>query len=357
MRKLSLFGLLVITSTAMLFLCLSVAPVVYAQQKITLTLASHFGATQFVHSDQYPRYFKLVEKAAKGKYVLDIKLYPSESLLKGSDIYDGVTKRIADCGVQSTGYIPGRLPVFLTLSQSGIAPIDNCISASLTAWEFVNKYKPKEFDDVKLLLTYGTGPGWVHSNKPIRKAEDLKGMRLRVTGAGALGAKAVGAEPVAMPMPDVYLAAKKGVIDGLVSPAETLKNYKHGEVFKYSTFFPIFYSEFMVFVMNRSAWNALPKDLQDAFDAVSAAGVEEAGHFWQHEMELSMEYAKKLPGGHEFASLSPEETAKLLKLLEPVRNQYIANLNSKGLPGKEIANDAQKISEKYNKQTYGPWKP
>jgi TRAP-type transport system periplasmic protein len=356
MKKFSLFNLFVIAFVT-LFFCLSAAPVVYAQQKITLSFASHFGATQFVHTDQYPRYFKMVEKAANGKYVLDIKAYFGESLLKGADIYDGVVKRIADSGVQSTGYIPGRLPVFLTLSQSGIAPVDNCISASLTAWEFVNKYKPKEFDDVKLLLTYGTGPGWVHSNKPIIKAEDLKGMRLRVTGAGALGAKAVGAEPVAMPMPDVYLAAKKGTIDGLVSPAETLKNYKHGEVFKYSTFFPIFYSEFMIFVMNRSAWNVLPKDLQEAFDAVSAAGVEEAGHFWQHETELAMEYAKKLPGGHEFMVLSAEETAKLKKLVEPVREQYTATLNSKGLPGKEIVDDAQKISEKHNKQTYKPWKP
>jgi hypothetical protein len=85
--------------------------------------------------------------------------------------------------------------------------------------------------------------------------------------------------------------------------------------------------------------------------------VEEAGYFWQHETELAMEYAKKLPGGHEFMYLSAEETAKLKKLLEPVREQYTATLNSKGLPGKEIVDDAQKISEKYNKQTYKPWKP
>ncbi len=356
MKKLSVLNMFVVVFVA-LFFYLSVVPAVHAQQKITLSMASHFGGTAFIHTDQYPRYFKMVEKAAKGKYVLDIKLFPGESLLKGADNYDGVVKRVADSAIQSAGYIPGRLPVFLTLSQSGIAPIKNCIAASLTAWEFVNKYKPKEFDDVKLLLTYGTGPGWVHSNKPIRKADDLKGMRLRVTGAGALGAKAVGAQPVAMAMPDVYLAAKKGTIDGLVSPPETLKNHKHAEVFKYSTFFPIFYSEFMVFIMNKSVWDSLPKDLQEAFDAVSAAGVEEAGQFWEREQKLAMEYAKKQPGGHEFLYLPDEEMAKLKKLIEPVKEQYITLLNSKGFPGKQIVEDAGKIAEKYNKQEYKPWKP
>jgi TRAP-type C4-dicarboxylate transport system substrate-binding protein len=356
MKKFSLIHLFIIASITLLF-CLSVVSGVQAQQKITLSMASHFGATAFIHTDQYPRYFKMVEKAAKGKYVLDIKLYPGESLLKGADNYDGVVRKIADSAIQSTGYIPGRLPVFLTLSQSGIAPINNCLAASLTAWEFVNKFKPKEFDDVKLLITYGTGPGWVHSNKPILKADDLKGMRLRVTGAGALGAKAVGAQPVAMGMPDVYLAAKKGTIDGLVSPAETLKNHKHAEVFKYSTFFPIFYSEFMIYIMNKSVWNSLPKDLQEAFDSVSAAAVEEAGHFWDREQKLAMEYAKKQPGGHEFLYLPEAEMAKLRKLIEPVKEQYVATLNAKGLPGKQIVEEAGKIAEKYNKQPAKPWKP
>jgi TRAP-type transport system periplasmic protein len=356
MRKLSLFcGFTIVLIT--LFFCLSLAPVVQAQQKISLSLASHWPATNYVQVDQFPRYFKMVEKAAKGKYVFDIKWYPAESLLKGADIYDGVVKGVADTGIQSLGYTPGRFPVMLTLSQPGIAPINNCGAAAHTAWEFYKKYKPKEFDDTKALFFYGTGPGWVHAHKPIRKAEELKGLRLRVTGAGASGAKAVGAEPVAMVMIDVYLAAKKGTIDALVSPTETLKNYKHAEVFHYSTFFPQFFSELMAFVINRAVWNKFPKDLQEAFDAVANDAVDEAGQIWQYQSELAKEHAKQQPGGHEFLYLSEEEVAKLGKLLVPVREQYAATLNSKGLPGKEMVDDGQKISEKYNKQTYKTWKP
>jgi TRAP-type C4-dicarboxylate transport system substrate-binding protein len=356
MRKFSSFNLFAIAFIT-LFFCLSISPVAIAQQKITLSVASHWPATNFVQTDQYPRYFKMVEKAAKGKYAFDLKWYPAESLLKGADIYDGVAKKIADTGIQSLGYMPGRFPAMLTLSQSGFAPVNTCSAAAHTAWEFFKKYKPKELDDTKVLIFYGTGPGLIHTHKPIRKVEDLKGVRLRVTGAGALGAKAVGAEPVAMGMIDVYLAAKKGTIDGLVSPAETLKNYKHAEVFQYSTFAPFFYSELMAFVMNKSVWEKLPKDLQDAFDAVSEDAVDEAGQIWQYETELAMDYAKKQAGGHEFIYMSDEEVARLKKLLEPVKEQYIATLNSKGLPGKEMVENAQKISEKYNKQTYKAWKP
>ena len=326
-------------------------------EKITLGLVHIWPPTFYTHVEQFPRFFKMVEKATNGKYILDIKWYPVGTLLGGSEIYDGVVKGIADSGCASFSYTPGRFPVMLALNEPGIAPPENPDAASRTGWEYYNKWKPKELTDVKVLYLFGTGPGWIHSKKPIRTVDDMKGLKIRVTGPGVAVAKAVGGEPIALVMGEVYIAAQKGIIDSLISPTVTLQGWKFHELFKYSTFVPHFYSEFFYVAMNWAKWKALPKDLQAAFDAVAEDAVKEAGQIWQYNSKKAMDFAKQQPGGHEFLYLPEAEVAKLKQLLEPTRAKYIATLKAKGLAGEEIVNEARRIVEKYNKLKYEPWKP
>jgi TRAP-type C4-dicarboxylate transport system substrate-binding protein len=330
---------------------------VHAAEKITIGFASIWNMNHYTSTDQIPRFFKMVEKATNGKYAIDIKWYPVGTLLGGSEIYDGIAKGIVDAGISSFGYAPGRFPVILALNQSGVAPPENSDAAARTVWEYYNKLKPKELEDTKILYLCATGPGWLHSKKPIRTVDEMKGLKIRCTGGGTLGVKAVGADPIGMPMGDVYLAAQKGVFDANVAPLEVLEGWKHHEVFEYSTFVPQFYSEFFHINMNLAKWKALPKDLQDAFDAIAMDAVKDAGQIWQYQQQHGMDFAKAGPGGHTFIYLSKEEVAKLQKLCEPVRGQYIATLNSKGLPGEEIAKSATEIMAKNNKLKYEPWKP
>jgi TRAP-type C4-dicarboxylate transport system substrate-binding protein len=41
--------------------------------------------------------------------------------------------------------------------------------------EYYKKFKPKEFDEVKVLYFFAHGPGILHTKKPVYKLEDLKG--------------------------------------------------------------------------------------------------------------------------------------------------------------------------------------
>jgi TRAP-type C4-dicarboxylate transport system substrate-binding protein len=328
-----------------------------AAQKITIGFAHIWPATSAQQVDQFTRYFKRVEKAAGGKYTLDVQYYPVGTLLGGADIYDGVIKGIAEAGCTSFGYTPGRFPVTLTMNQPGIAPPANCSAAGSAMWEFYHKYQPAELANAKTLYIFATGPGWLHSRKAIRTVDDLKGLKIRVTGAGVNGVKAVGGEAVAMAQGDVYLSAQKGIVDASVSPVEVLQTYKQGEVFPYSTFMPFFYSEFFPVTVNWGKWSSLPKDLQDAFDNVELDGIKEAGQIWEYINKTAWDYSIALPGGHEFIYFSDTEVAKMKELLKPIRNTYVADLKAKGFPGEDIANSAATIVEKYNKQQYEPWKP
>jgi len=357
MKKRALFGILAVT---LLFLFLgawaTVAPAA-SPQKIDIGFVHIWPATHMTQTEQFPRFFKKVEEATKGKYILNIKFYPAGTLIGGAEIYDGVVKGIVDAGSSVPSYTPGRFPVMLTLSQAGIAAPTSSDSAARIVWEFYKKYKPKEVEDLKVLYWYATGPAWLHSKTPVRKLEDIKGTDIRATGASAVALKALGANPVAMPQPEVYVSAQKGIVKGSVAPLEVLQGYKQAEVFDCSTFVPFLYSEQFYTIMNWAKWKALPKDLQAAFDAVAEDGMKEGGQIWQHIQKLGMEYAKKKPKGHEFIYLSKEEAARWVALLNPIRGERIATLNAKGFSGEEIVKEAGKIAEKYNNQKYEPWKP
>lgn len=359
MKKKILFGLLAATLVA-LFIGAWAKPAPSAPAKpeaIDIGFAHIWPATHMCQTEQFPRFFKKVQEATKGKYTLNIKYYPVGTLLGGAELYDGVVKGIVDSGSSVPSYTPGRFPVMLTLSQAGIAPPTSSDSAARIVWEFYKKYKPKEVEDLKVLYWYATGPAWLHSKTPVRKLEDIKGTDIRATGASAVALKALGANPVAMPQPEVYVSAQKGIVKGSVAPLEVLQGYKQAEVFDCSTFVPFLYSEQFYTIMNWAKWKALPKDLQAAFDAVAEDGMKEGGQIWQHIQKLGMEYAKKKPKGHEFIYLSKEEAARWVALLNPIEKEYITALKAKGFPGEEIVKEAGKIAEKYNKQKYEPWKP
>ncbi len=130
-------------------------------------------------------------------------------------------------------YTSGRFPLTEVIDMP--LGYQNGKQVTLLCNAYFKKFKPKEFDDVKIMYLHGHGPGIFHTKKPVSKMEDLKGMKIRCTGTSKKVVSALGATPVAMPQPETYDALQKGVVDGVVSPIETLKGWKFGEVIKSTT--------------------------------------------------------------------------------------------------------------------------
>lgn len=95
------------------------------------------------------------------------------------------------------------------------------------------------------------------SKSPVRALEDLKGMDLRASGGAAQILKAWGANPVGMPMPATVEALQKGVVQGLFSSLEVMKDFKFAQTFRYATVTNTVIYPFAV-VMNMDSWNRLP---------------------------------------------------------------------------------------------------
>ena len=102
--------------------------------------------------------------------------------------------------------------------------------------------------------------------------------------ATALSAKivqALGAVPVAMPMPERYDAIQKGVAEGGVFPLEALKGWKLAEVVNSTTLnYGSAYTTGFFVVMNKEKWASLPADVQKIIEEINEEWIVKTGQGW-----------------------------------------------------------------------------
>jgi TRAP-type C4-dicarboxylate transport system substrate-binding protein len=110
--------------------------------------------------------------------------------------------------------------------------------------------------------------GWA-TTKPVRSIADAKKLKFRTAEAAVnqLVYKAWGMNPVAMPWPDVPVALKQGVIDGLDHTPMVCNITKKFEVCKYYTYLDYAQGLF-IWIFNKAWFNKLPADLQTTFKEV-----------------------------------------------------------------------------------------
>ena len=115
------------------------------------------------------------------------------------------------------------------------------------------KFKPKEFDDTKVMYLQSTSPMRLFmKSKPVSKIEDLKGVKVRATGNSVRYVELLGGSPVGLPITDVYDALARGIVDGISVAFEPLKPFKLAEVVKFATIFHATYATAGYVVMNKT---------------------------------------------------------------------------------------------------------
>lgn len=317
------------------------------QKPIELKMADFFPANHVAVTVNVQSWIDAVEEATEGK--VKIIHYPGETLLKADDILGGVISGVADIGHTCVTYDVGRLPLMQVVGLPGVEVLSSKAS-SYTAWDMMVKEggeKYKELQDVKVPFVYGITSAAFHTQRPINTLEDLKGMQIRVTAPAVEPMEALGAVPIAMPMSEAYEALSKGVVEGALVASEVLEGWNIADVTKYTTIVPIFFTDFHYFPMNLDVWNSLTPEIQQAIESASQRVHEEIScKLWDEVDESSLKYAIE-ETGQIVTTLSESEKQKMVEILEPLQEKWIEEMESKGLPGREVAEEFKSRIAKY----------
>jgi TRAP-type C4-dicarboxylate transport system substrate-binding protein len=315
-----------------------------AQAQIKLSYANFPPAPTFP-CVQMERWKTEVEKRTNGKVKVDT--YPGSTLLNPKNMFDGVIAGTADIGCLATSYQPGAFPVVEAIDLPLGWP--SATVASVSLWELVEKYKPKELEKVKVITMFTCPPANIMSMKPVLSLGDIKGYELRASGTGAKILEILGAAPVAMPQSDVPEALQKGVIKGNVSSLEVMKDFKYAEYCHYVTSnVNLFVVSFAV-VMNQAKWNSLPDDVKKVIDDMRKEQAIWTGQYVDNHVNEAMKWSKET---HKVQvnTLPKAELDKWYALLKPMMNKYLKDYEAKGLPTKAILDDVMELKAKYSKE-------
>jgi TRAP-type C4-dicarboxylate transport system substrate-binding protein len=148
-----------------------------------------------------------------------------------------------------------------------------------------------------------------------------------------------------MPMPETPEALQKGVVKGLFTSLEVMKDFKFAELCKFVTMTQTPVYPFAV-VMNMDKWNSLPKDVQKVFDELGTQQSAWTGVYMDKAVKRSMRWSKKKQGVKVFR-LPKKEKAKWDKLLDPITANWIKVNEAKGLPAKAIVQDIKDFARMY----------
>jgi TRAP-type mannitol/chloroaromatic compound transport system substrate-binding protein len=168
------------------------------------------------------------------------------------------------------------------------------------------------------------GPNIVHSKKPIRTAEDFKGLKLRVPGGMiAEGFAAIGARTTLLPGGEVFSALEKGTVDAAdyTGPAvnwdlgfqQVTKYIWMGPVGLESIYQPV---DLMDIVVNMNAWKKLSPKMQHWFEnEVEAYSSLHFGAIQKADMEAWGKFEK---AGIQINRLPFEDLEKFQRIAVPI---------------------------------------
>lgn len=320
-----------------------------AQQTVTLRLHQMLPPQATIPARALTPWAQKVEAESGGR--IKVQLFHAMQLGGAPpQLYDQAKDGVVDLTWTVLGYTPGRFPkteVFELPFMSG-----NAESSSRALQEYVEKFAPEEFKDVKLIAVHTHGPGLFHTKTPVTGLESLRGMKIR-GGSRIINnmLTKLGAAPVGMPVPAVTEALSKSVIDATTIPWEVTPSLKIAELVKHHTSFsgPTgLFTQTFALVMNRGSYQKLPADLKAIIDKNS--GVETAALFGRAMDDGDKDgLAVAQKAGNSIVTLDAAETQRWKTTAAAVEADWVKEMQGKKLDGAKLVADARALIAKHSK--------
>ncbi len=308
-------------------------------QSVTLTFADSFPLTHSLSREGMVFWMKRATELSGG--AVTFKHYPTEQLVKARALFGAISGGTVDAGYIANGYFTDKLPLNGVADMPGI--FGSSTEGSRMYWQLLKEEGPlrREFLDNNVIpLAFIVMPPYqmVLRRDAIKGLGDLRGLKVR-SGGGMqnLTIEAVGASPVAMTAPDIYLGMQRGTLDGTLLSAISLKPYKLQEVAKSITRNVPFGSPAIGLGMNAAKFRSLPPNVQKALLQAGDDMVAHLSTYLDKEVTTAEEDLRK--AGLTVYEPSAQIQGEVSARLKTVGDDWTKRIKSKGLPAEEILKD------------------
>lgn len=240
--------------------------------------------------------------------------------------YVRAVQGVADMVWGLPGYTSSQFGKTMIVELPNAIPLDQPGYEAL--WAAFDEIKG-EFPATKPIALWTSEPNiFIMKDVQIRTPADLAGLKVRVAGATAAEvAEALGATPVQMPINQVYNALQTGLIDGVITGASTLSDFKLDEVANSYTVGANLGRLAFYTVMGQSSYDKLSADAKAAVDAVAGMEVSKSAEMaWNATADAALE-AARADDTNVVIDLSPEEAQAFADAVADVVNGYVAEVS------------------------------
>ena len=279
---------------------------------------------------------KMAKEKSGGNFIINLKY--NEQLGEAKDFLDGIKVEAYQGAFVAYSYAPAKTPLQGVLDMPFL-PIDDLVASakvqdSYQAWQPVadelSKWNAMHFMTL-LLPNYE----FMGSGKPPRSLEDWTGMRVRALGGLGDAMKLLGAVPTSVSAPEVYTALERGTFQAASFPfTYSFTAYKLHEVSKWYTLGMQLGIVHNSVVLSQTAWKALPDEYKKILEEAKpeAYRLQREAYAEADKKSFPLFEKRKL----EVIKVTPEMREKLIATAgKPVWDQWVAETEKKGLPGKE----------------------
>ena len=300
-------------------LALAAGGVAQAQQPIVIKF-SHVVAQDTPKGKGAEYFKKLAEERTKGR--VKVEVYPNSQLYKDKEELEALQlgsvqmlapslAKFGPLGVREFEVfdLPYLFDTYEELHKVTEGPVGQALMRKLDSKGIIG------------LAYWDNGFKEMSANKPLRKPDDFKGLKMRIQSSKVIDMqmRALGANPQVMAFSEVYQALQTGVVDGTENPVSNLYTQKMHEVQKYLTLSDHGYLGYAV-IVNKKFWEGLPADIRATLEQAMKEATKYTNNIAQQENDDALAKVKA-SGKTQIITLMPQEKLEWKKALIKVHRQ------------------------------------
>jgi tripartite ATP-independent transporter DctP family solute receptor len=247
-----------------------------AQEKISLRLG-HIRDTNHPTHMATLRFRDMVSQLSAGR--MEVKIFPNSQLGAPKEMFAQMQTGDLEMvygGINTFAWINGGEPYEITAIPFLFRDYAHMSKALLSDFFKPIQEKAEQETKIKIITINGdTAPrGLSTKDKPIYKADDFKGLKIRTAASPTVLAamKALGALPQQVAFSELYMALKTGIVDAQENGAIVVQSASLFEVQKYYMKTD-YIRDIETFYMAMPLWKKLSKkDQEMIFDAAEKSG-------------------------------------------------------------------------------------